>query len=244
MPTDECYLPLHVGCEGKQPLGFQGDNTGDNISTKNTSFCELTGIYWAWKNLKADYVGLVHYRRHFSRGFSFSDEGKWKSIFTKQDYEALLAKADLILPGKRHYVLETNRSHYDHAHRVIELQECERVISELMPDALPAFTKVMNSRSCHMFNMFVMKRELFDDYCNFMFSVLFELEKRIDLTGYDSYSIRIFGFISELLMDVWVEYRQVKYVEQSVIFLGQRSWVRKIVEFLKRKYLGVRVYRG
>jgi len=66
MPEDDMYLPLHVGAEGKEKLGYQGDNTGDNISIKNPYFCELTGLYWAWKNLEADYIGLVHYRRYFS----------------------------------------------------------------------------------------------------------------------------------------------------------------------------------
>ena len=66
MPTDSVYLPIHVGKEGKADIGFQGDNTGDNISSKNSHYCELTAMYWAWKNLEADFVGLVHYRRYFT----------------------------------------------------------------------------------------------------------------------------------------------------------------------------------
>ena len=73
MPDDKMYLPLHVGAEGKKDadgkaldLGYARDNTGENISALNPSFCELTGLYWAWKNLRADYIGLAHYRRHFS----------------------------------------------------------------------------------------------------------------------------------------------------------------------------------
>lgn len=61
------FLPLHVGktishCD----LEIQGDNTGDNISEKNPLYCELTGIYWLWKNTTADYKGLMHYRRIFT----------------------------------------------------------------------------------------------------------------------------------------------------------------------------------
>ena len=67
MPTDNVYLPVHVGKEGKEDIGFIGDNTGDNISTKNANYCELTGLYWAWKNISADYIGLCHYRRYFTR---------------------------------------------------------------------------------------------------------------------------------------------------------------------------------
>ena len=65
MPNDKMYIPIHVGSEGKKELGYVKDNTGDNISDKNSYFCELTGLYWAWKNLDFDYLGLVHYRRHF-----------------------------------------------------------------------------------------------------------------------------------------------------------------------------------
>lgn len=66
MPEDGCYLPLQVGKAGKEALGYQGDDTGDNISEKNPYYCELTGLYWAWKNLDAEYIGLVHYRRYFA----------------------------------------------------------------------------------------------------------------------------------------------------------------------------------
>ena len=62
MPEDKMYLPVHVGAEGKDSIGYKGDNTKDNISEKNPFFCELTGLYWAWKNLKADYIGIAHYR--------------------------------------------------------------------------------------------------------------------------------------------------------------------------------------
>ena len=65
MPNDSIYLPVQVGTENKESLGYQPDNDGENISSKNPYFCELTGLYWAWKNLDADYIGLSHYRRHF-----------------------------------------------------------------------------------------------------------------------------------------------------------------------------------
>ena len=66
MPADDVYLPLHVGKSGKEDIGFAGDDTGENISHKNANYCELTGLYWAWKNLAADYIGLCHYRRYFT----------------------------------------------------------------------------------------------------------------------------------------------------------------------------------
>lgn len=66
MPDDDLYVPLQVGAEGKENLGYEVDNKGDNISSKNPYFCELTGLYWAWKNFNAECIGLVHYRRYFT----------------------------------------------------------------------------------------------------------------------------------------------------------------------------------
>lgn len=82
MPQDDVYMPIHVGCEGKESIGFTGDNTGDNISAKNPHYCELTALYWAWKNLQADYTGLVHYRRYFTNKEARSIEGKRAAILS------------------------------------------------------------------------------------------------------------------------------------------------------------------
>lgn len=117
MPADDVYMPLHVGAEGKEPLGYTPDNTGDNISAKNPNYCELTGLYWAWKNLDCQYIGLCHYRRYFGRRVHTKDiEKKKRAIFHREDYEKLLQKYDVILPVKRNYYIETVRSQYEHAH--------------------------------------------------------------------------------------------------------------------------------
>ena len=83
MPKNEMYLPLHVGAEGKKNIGYTKDNTGDNISQKNPFFCELTGLYWAWKNLEADYIGLAHYRRHFSH--TKKSKEKFENVLTLKE---------------------------------------------------------------------------------------------------------------------------------------------------------------
>lgn len=104
MPDDEMYLPLHVGAEGKKAadgndldLGYVKDNTGDNISFLNASFCELTGLYWAWKNLDADYIGLAHYRRHFS----MKKEGNlWNSVLKYEQIAPYLGTVKVFTPKK------------------------------------------------------------------------------------------------------------------------------------------------
>lgn len=70
MPKDPMYMPLFVGKALRKDVdfGFMGDNTGDNISSRNSWYSELTGLYWLWKNVDVPYLGLVHYRRHFATG--------------------------------------------------------------------------------------------------------------------------------------------------------------------------------
>ncbi len=104
MPTDELYLPIYVGAARfNEALPFQSDATGDNISAKNTRYCELTGIYWAWKNYSADYIGLAHYRRHFAgRKHRLARTPQEKRILTQCEAEALLQTTEVLLPRKRH----------------------------------------------------------------------------------------------------------------------------------------------
>lgn len=239
MPKESCYLPLHVGKEGKQDLGFIGDNTGDNISTKNANFCELTGIYWAWKNLTADYIGLCHYRRYFCRKVHGKDiEARHQAILSQTDYENLLGSCDCLLPVQRNYYIETVRSQYEHAHNKSDLDECEKIIAEKYPDYTPSFTTVMNRKKLHILNMFVMKWELYDSYCVFLFGVLFELEKRIHIGSYDQYEARVFGFLAERLLNVWVEKNKIDYTEVPIVFMEDINWLKKGGSFLKRKFLG------
>lgn len=238
MPNDDVYLPIHVGREGKTDLGYIGDNTGDNISAKNANYCELTGLYWAWKNLKNDYIGLCHYRRYFARENIHTDniEKKKTAILHRKDYEKLLQEYDVILPVKRNYYVETVRSQYEHAHNKRDIDETKRIVLELYPEYSEAFAKVMGRTKLHILNMFVMKKALFDEYCSWLFSILFELEKRIVITNYNQYEARVFGFISERLFNVWLEKQQLKIKEMPVVNLEKVNWVRKIYKFLKRKF--------
>lgn len=233
MPEDACYLPLHVGREGKNDLGYVGDNTGDNISNKNANYCELTGLYWAWKNLNCEYIGLCHYRRYFAKKEKVRD--KKERIMGAHDYESLLERYDVILPTKRNYYIETVRSQYEHAHVKSDLDTVKQVIDELYPDYSNAFEVVMNRRRLHILNMFVMKKSLFDEYCKWLFTILFEVEKRVDISSYSVYEARIFGFLSERLFNVWLEKQQLNCKEVPVVFLEKQNWAKKITKFLIRK---------
>lgn len=233
MPSDSVYMPLHVGREGKTDIGFIGDNTGDNISNKNAHFCELTGLYWAWKNLHCEYIGLCHYRRYFSTGKG----AKKERIMSRFDYERLLSMYDVIVPAKRNYYIETVRSQYEHAHNKRDLDEVQQIVHEKYPMYDRAFETVMKRKRLHILNMFAMKKELFNQYCEWLFDILFTLEKRIDISDYTTYEARVFGFLSERLFNVWLEYHSTLTVKEvPVVFLEKQNWGKKIANFLLRKY--------
>lgn len=238
MPEEDIYLPLHVGRAGKEPLPYIGDDTGDNISEKNANYCELTGLYWAWKNLEADYIGLAHYRRHFivpgKKGKGFA------RIAGRAELEPLLGKYGMVLPKKRNYFIETTYNQYVHAHHAADLDTTRAILDERYPQYLTAFDAVMSSTSGHRFNMFIMRRDLLGEYCAWLFDVLFELEKRLDISAYSPYDARVFGFVSERLLDVWVKTNGVAYGELPVLYMERQNWLVKGGRFVLRKLMGKR----
>lgn len=240
MPEDEMYIPVQVGAEGKDELGYQKDNEGDNISSKNSYFCELTGLYWAWKNLNADYIGLCHYRRHFtdSKRITKDEENKFKVLLSRGQAEKMLETADIILPKKRNYYIENLYDHYKHTMYIEPLDETRKILEEQCPEYLTEFDKLHKRTSAHMFNMFIMKKEYLDKYCEWLFKILFELEKRIDPKQYDSFHARYLGRISELLLDVWINTNSLKYEEVKVIDMQNVNWFKKGFSFLLAKFTG------
>lgn len=234
MPEDDIYLPLHVGREGKEDLGYAGDNTGDNISRKNANYCELTGLYWAWKNLDADYIGLAHYRRHFS--YKGARGTKQERVIKKEQLQKILRHTDVVLPTPRNYYIETNYSQYVHAHHAEDLEITRAIIKEKYPEYLLAYDMSMKKTYGHRFNMFIMKRDKFDAYCSWLFDILFELETRLDISKYSQNDARVFGFVSERLLDVWLNTNRIRYVELPYVFMEKQNWLVKGSAFLKRKF--------
>lgn len=237
MPDDPLYLPLHVGAALHAPLPYPGDNTGDNISEKNQTFCEMTGLYWAWKNLDADAIGLCHYRRYFAGKHSVFSRDKWAQILTAEEAQDLLQSSSVILPRKRNYYIETGYSQYAHAHHEKDLTATRAILEERYSKYAAAFDSTLASTKGHRFNMFIMRRDLLDSYCTWLFDILFELEKRLDISSYSDYDKRVFGFVAERLLDIWIETNHITYTELPVLHMESQHWLKKGSEFLKRKFI-------
>lgn len=245
MPEDKIYLPLHVGSEGKEALPYQPDNTGENISEKNPSFCELTGLYWAWKNLDCDYLGLAHYRRHFtvrSKGYQ-KKHTPMECVLSSKELNCLIPKYKIIVPQKRNYYIETLYSHYAHTHYAEHLDITRDIIREKYPDYLDAFDQVMKQTSGYMFNMYIMEKKLSDQYCEWLFDILFELEKRVGERDYSAFQGRFFGRVSEIIFNVWLAKQPYAVKEIGYIHMEKINWWKKGTAFLRAKF-GKRKYEG
>ncbi|WP_102279277.1 DUF4422 domain-containing protein [[Lactobacillus] timonensis] len=237
MPKDPMYLPVFVGKDLHPDVNhtFQGDNTGDNISKQNPYYNELTAIYWGWKNLDVDALGVVHYRRYLS----LNKKKSLDAVLSEQQAQELLQQYDIILPQKRNYYIETNESHYLHAHEHEPFNVMRKVIQEDYPEYTDAFETVRKRTWAHMFNMFIMKQKPLDEYLTWMFDVLHRVEAQIDITNYSTYEQRVYGFLSELLLDVWlIKHPQYKIHDVKYVFMEHTNWLVKGGKFLKRKVVG------
>lgn len=241
MPKGEIYLPVHVGAEGKESIGYTRDDSGDHISAKNPCFCELTGMYWAWKNLEADYYGLVHYRRHF-KGKSASKD-VFSKILSDEECSELVNEAKIIVPKKRHYFIETLYSHYEHTHYAEHLDKTREIIQDKYPEYVSAFDSVMKNKSGYMFNMMIMEKSYFNDYCTWLFDILFELEKGLPEQNLSVFQMRFYGRVSEIIFNVWLKHHvdhglisENDIIEIPVMYTEKINWLKKGVSFLRAKF--------
>lgn len=219
-PRDSIYVPLHVGRALADDLGYQGDDTGDSISKWNNYYGELTGVYWAWKNEKdADIIGICHYRRFFLNG-----QGQ---LLGKTDYEKILKDYDIMVSNEAQ--ADTNYlDYFGEAHNVQDLLTVGEVIKEKYPEYAPYFQSAMEGATYYYGNLMVTSRKLFQDYAAWLFDILFEVEKRINVESYDLYNQRVFGFLSEQMLKIWAEKNGLKIYEGTVGITAEKA---ETVEF-------------
>ena len=245
-PPDPMYVPLHVGraahhvSAGDPILRFRGDDTGDSISGKNPFFSELTGLYWVWKNdRESSAVGSCHYRRYL-----ISDETG--TLLTGEEIRELLDSCDLITTKNLQLNFPYEYGFNTH-HKPEYLIETGRVMEELYPRDFPVFQRLIREPHTYFGNMLIAKRWVYDSYMEWLFSILFTLEQRITVEEEDSYHRRIYGFISEFLLYVYVVSRGLHPKECKVGMTAEKSEVtavkKRLAEYFEKgDYVGAREY--
>lgn len=220
LPQHPYFLPIQAGAALHNPIeDYQPDNEGENISIKNPHFCELTCHYWAWKNLKnVDIVGLNHYRRYFDftrKWPQFSADKHFIATedFLKQDYtfpnlENLLSDYDIILPVARHWRV-SNTQQYGNYHIAKDWEMLRQIIKERHSEYMPSFEKTMDQSNKSVgYNMFITHWKHFNAYSEWLFDILFEVERRVPPID-DPIQSRIYGYMSERLINVYCNYHHL-----------------------------------
>ncbi len=219
---DDIYMPIQVGkaLHPELDLGFQCDNTGDNISEKNGSYCELTALYWAWKNLKdIDYIGLCHYHRYFS-----IYEHKISQYL--KNYDIIIPK--LIILSKSIFEELCLWTSLEEAH--IFIDSIMKIFPEYKDDIIHYYFKSNKFTQC---NMFVTSKEQYDNYCSFLFRILEDVYTRIEISPY-SRQKRVIGYLGETLLGLWIRHNKRKLLKVNIISSNQNRSFKEILNDIRR----------
>ncbi len=210
VPKHPLLYPIQVGAALADThfSGFLHDDTGDNISEKNRFYCELTAQYWAWKNVKADYFGFFHYRRYLYPDLSAKRPYRIEAQPTTElldrlgykdfpdpirDYDLIAPKGeDMRLPVREHYA----KAKYHHGK---DLALAEEIVREKTPEYSDALESYLGQSVCYFGNIYIMSAAVFDCYCNWLFPILAEFDRRADLAGYGPQELRVDGYLAERL---------------------------------------------
>lgn len=214
LPGHELLVPIQVGTAlaGEEFPGYLHDNTGDHISEKNKRYCELTALYWAHKNLQADYYGLFHYRRFLYPDLETKRPYRvvchWDLKYLDYgDFSHTIEQYDMVLP-KRENMYVSVRQHYADAlfqHKK-DLDLVETIVRRRSPEMVSAMEEYFSGMQHYFGNICIMKSDLFHEYCRWLFPVLEEFDREADVSGYGKQEMRVDGYLAERLLGVYVTY--------------------------------------
>lgn len=229
-PNTDWIVPIQVGkAISDTDLGFLGDNTGDNISSLNPIFCELTMAYWIWKNAdrsQHSHWGLMHYRRYLSApNLAYYISGK-KSIIIKQqqlnDYINEKTKAnilkdlqdyDVIMPFRRRLKIEEQKMTLEEQFKTVHCPDHWDIMKQVLLEKYPEYEQSLQlfykSKRMYYGNMMIASWKMWDHYLEWLFDILFEVLQRINIPD-DMYQKRVSGFLSERLLDLYMYHHKPK----------------------------------
>lgn len=244
VPECGILFPVQAGTAVKRPQFDCAlhDNDGENISAQNPYYCELTVMYWAWKNVSADYYGFFHYRRYLSL------DGKKHKLpykFSRRADKRFINKArleraaqyvrdyDLILPYFENMYMSAEEYYARSAgHDVNDLKSVLKIINEDYPDYAADAEAYLSSEKQLFSNIFIMKKDLFFEYCEWLFAILFKFD-----AAEENRALRTDGYLAERLLGIW--YYHLSRTREMKTAFAQRV---DILNFFERPFMKKAVY--
>ncbi|MEG2174892.1 MAG: DUF4422 domain-containing protein [Oscillospiraceae bacterium] len=247
-PQGTFLIPIQVGAANAKVRfpEMLHDDEGENISAKNPLYCELTAQYWAWKNLDADYYGFCHYRRYFNFSGKTYEEDRWGNIEADfMDQKAIrmfgldddsIRRAvegyDIVTTSRKNLRRMPERyasvnDQYQKAKRLHarDLQTVLEIIDEKYPQYSAAARRHCQGHVTSFCNMYILRKEIFFDYCAWLFDILAEFERRTDMSLYSREALRTPGHLSERLFGIYYlalseQRRDLKVGEVQCVLFG------------------------
>lgn len=217
IPIQKGYQIITVGNNPTHYEDALSDRTDDNIAEKNNHYCELTAQYWLWKNgiEKYDNVGLVHYRRFFGKK-RFS--AKESNILSEAEIERILQKADIILPKEFYWPCSVREYYFKHGvGKENDIAIVEEIIKKDYPEYYNSYIEVMKGNHGSYCNMLITTNDNFCEYSKWLFDILGKAETQIDMSEYTPAEARVFGYLSEILLNVWVKKQGLKIFHAPIL---------------------------
>ena len=221
------YKFIHAGhARAKNFFGYAGDDSGDNISRLNPFLDEVTALYWIWKNTSHTHTGFCHYRRFFTSDTTqkiFDAE----KILSAEEILKLLNEYDIIVqqegvtknPQRDEIIFQTGQPDLVRITETIVRSH----LACVHPDYLDAFDDVINGITLFAAAIHITRRNIFDAYCEWLFSFLLDATEEIlattDIGGDDDPRIyRAVSFTAEHLMTVWLIKNRLRIKTLPIIF--------------------------
>lgn len=202
----KCFIPIQVGCT-RTDTRIKNisiyDNTGDNISEKNNNYCELTATYWVARNCQSKYVGICHYRRLFELSYEKI------RYMESEKVDAVLPYPSIQYPS----CLEQHKRYITEA----DWYACKRAIDEVAPQYSKPYERAFRERIFYNYNMVICRKEIFQEYCNFLFPVLKRTEELTSPKGWER-SDRFAGYLGENLTTLFflANRERLKYIHTGI----------------------------
>lgn len=209
------YEIIHAGRILSEDLSYLGDDMGDNISYLNPYINEVTAFYWVWKNISHTVVGFCHYRRFFQ----LSDKG---TFLTEEEALNLLEHYDILIrPINRNGVSFGEISTLSKS-GLFARDILRKNLMKTHPDYIDAFDYKMNFTPAYFNNSFVMRKNVFDSYCEWLFSFLLdsvkELLDKINHGQIQDHFKRRMGYFAEAMLFVWLMKNHLRVKEVRYVF--------------------------
>lgn len=238
VPDGEEFVPVLSGaalCQSDEavPSNWKRDDVGANISERFSAYGDLCALYWAWKNLDADVLGFACNGRYLASNYRLNRK---KRVAHKDFLMHRVATYGIVVPSEINYFVVTTATQFAREHDELLITVTRDVLSEICPEYEEPFVRSLRITHGHHTNLFLMRRDLTDAYCSWLFSVLEEVEGSFASIAPHVLENGALCALAGLLLDPWLDVQNKRYVEISSVRVDDKATVPSSAQYIEEQY--------